>query len=217
MEKIITLDGSVTLHSSLFGEAMHSKSGAKEEALLKFVEPCEIKSLARIGKIKILDVCFGLGYNSAMAIDIAWQENPKCVVEILGLENNEEILQTIIDLPDSFRCYPLIKEMIHSDYMLANNKLSIQVLLGDARKTIKKINDSFDVCFFDPFSPKKCPELWTYEMFQAIFNLLKVGGRITTYSCARVVRDNMKAADFVVFDGPKIWRRGPSTLGIKKL
>jgi tRNA U34 5-methylaminomethyl-2-thiouridine-forming methyltransferase MnmC len=216
MEKIITPDGSVTLHIEEFDEAMHSKSGAKEESLLKFVEPCQIKELAATGRIRILDVCFGLGYNSAMAIDVALAVNPDCVIEVVGLESSQEIVQTICTLENSFDCYDLFKAMVQNDYRISKGNISIKVLLGDATETIKKVDGMFDVCFFDPFSPKKCPELWSEEMFRSVYTLLKKNGRIATYSCARVVRDNMKAVGFSVSDGVKLHRRGPSTVGVKE-
>ncbi|PIN80409.1 hypothetical protein COV16_00945 [Candidatus Woesearchaeota archaeon CG10_big_fil_rev_8_21_14_0_10_34_8] len=221
MQKIQTPDGSVTFHNKQFDEAYHSKSGAKEEAMLKFVQPCNVKELAKSGRITILDVCFGLGYNTAMAIDTALEENPDCIIEVVGLENDEEILNTILTLDNSFTSYSIIKEAIKDSYNYEKDNIKIRILLGDALETIKQVKTEFDVtefnvCFFDPFSPKKCPELWSEKMFSAIFKILKQNGKLATYSCARVVRDNMISAGFKVIDGPKVWRRGPSTIGIKE-
>lgn len=215
MQRIITPDGSVTFHNEQFGEAYHSKSGAKEEAVKKFVEPCNIKELAKTGSIRILDVCFGLGYNTAAAIDCALAENPQCLIEAVGLENDPEILQTILTLPDSFAHYTLIKEAIKNDYAYEKNNVRIKILLGNAQETIKTLSKEFDVVFLDPFSPKKCPELWTASFFKDIVALLRKEGRLATYSCARIVRENLKGAGFTVFDGPKLWRRGPSTIAVK--
>ena len=215
MQKIITPDGSVTFHNKQFDEAYHSKSGAKEEAVKKFVEPCNIKELAKTGSIKILDVCFGLGYNTAAAIDVALAENPDCEIDVVGLENDAEILQTILTLPDSFASYSFMKETVKNKYTYKKNTVSLKILLGDAQETVKTLSGEFDVVFLDPFSPKKCPELWTASFFKDIAAVLRKEGRLATYSCARIVRENLKEAGFSVFDGPKLWRRGPSTIGVK--
>ncbi len=69
--------------------------------------------------------------------------------------------------------------------------------------------------FLDPFSPKKCLQLWTKEFFDNIHRVMKKKSRLATYSCARIVRDNLKSAGFMIQDGPKLWRRGPSTIAIK--
>jgi tRNA U34 5-methylaminomethyl-2-thiouridine-forming methyltransferase MnmC len=73
----------------------------------------------------------------------------------------------------------------------------------------------FDFVFFDPFSPKKCPELWTEEVFGDVFRIMKFDGMLATYSCARKVRDAMKSVGFEVKDGPKVKRWAPSTLAFK--
>jgi len=98
---VVTDDKSITFHNSSVDETYHSKSGAVEEALKKFVEPCKIKELAKTGRIKILDVCFGLAYNSALAVDIALKSNPNCEIEIVGLENDVNILKKIKEMSDN--------------------------------------------------------------------------------------------------------------------
>ncbi len=216
MQKIITPDGSVTFHNMEFDEAYHSKSGAKEEAVEKFVKPCLIRETAKTGRLRILDFCFGLGYNTAAAIDAAREENPDCIIEIVGLEIDEEMLAVLPSLPNSFHSYNCIKEAIKNNYNYNKNNLKIQIVIGDASETVKQLSRSFDAIFFDPFSPKKCPELWTEEVFRECYRLLRKDGRLATYSCARVVRDNMRSVGFTIIDGPQLWRRGPSTIGVKE-
>ncbi len=216
LQKIITPDGSITFYNPDFDEAYHSKSGAKEEAMKKFIEPCQIKELAKKGHIKLLDVCFGLGYNTAAAIDVALQENPSCSVEVVGLEKDKTILQEIPALDNSFACYGMLKECIQNGYSYNKQNIQIKIILGDALETIKQVTGEFDAVFFDPFSPKKCSALWSGELFCDIYQRMRKESRLATYSCARIVRDNLKSVGFAVLDGPKLWRRGPSTIGVKR-
>jgi tRNA U34 5-methylaminomethyl-2-thiouridine-forming methyltransferase MnmC len=44
---------------------------------------------------------------------------------------------------------------------------------------------------------------------------MKKGGKLATYSCARVVRENLVAAGFSVSDGPCVGRRAPGTVAVK--
>jgi tRNA U34 5-methylaminomethyl-2-thiouridine-forming methyltransferase MnmC len=69
--------------------------------------------------------------------------------------------------------------------------------------------------FFDAFSPNKVPEMWTKEFFSDIYDKMKKNGKLSTYSCAKFVRDNLKQAGFIVKNGPVIGRRSPSTIAIK--
>lgn len=70
--------------------------------------------------------------------------------------------------------------------------------------------------FFDPFSPKKHPHLWEVPFFEEVFRSMNKNSFLTTYSCARKVRDAMKVVGFEVFDGPSVGRKSPSTVAFKK-
>ncbi len=59
-----TADGSVGLYSPEFNDIYHSATGALTEAIEKFIEPFDFDLLVRKSEIKILDICFGIGYNS---------------------------------------------------------------------------------------------------------------------------------------------------------
>lgn len=205
----MTDDSSITLFSEKYQEHYHSTKGAVEESFEKFVKPCKIAELAKNGKIRILDVCFGVGYNSAAAIDVALESNPDCVIEIVGLENDQNIIDEIKNMNPAFKHYDIIKGK-------ADEKIKLKILLGDARERIKELTEKFDAVFFDPFSPKVCPELWTKEFFAQVKRLMKQDAILTTYSCARIVRDNMKAVGLTVEDGPVLGRRGPATIASLK-
>ncbi|MBR9690338.1 hypothetical protein GOV08_01500 [Candidatus Woesearchaeota archaeon] len=204
MEKVITDDGSVTFRNKEVDECYHTKSGAVTEAKEKFAKPSNLKD-----GMKILDFCFGLGYNSAAAIEKLNR------VEIVGLENDKIILEEIQRLSPDFKKYDMIKQAA-KNRGYDDRKIKINIVLGNAKKTIKDFKEEFDAVFFDPFSPKKQPEMWTKEVFSDIFKTMKKGGVLTTYSCASFVRKNMKAAGFEVSDGPTIGRRSPSTIGVNK-
>jgi tRNA U34 5-methylaminomethyl-2-thiouridine-forming methyltransferase MnmC len=216
LKETLTKDGSMTFYSEEYGETYHSSSGAVEEAFLKHAKPGKVNEVAKTGKVRILDVCFGLGYNSAAALDLIWAENPDCYVEIVGLEKDEKILLKALSLNPNIRNYGLIKSAISQGFQSSLPKLKINILKGDAREQIKKLNGTFDVIFHDPFSPTKNPELWTEDFFKSEKQILSPDGILTTYSCARLIRDNLKKAGFIVSDGPCVGRRAPSTIATLK-
>ncbi len=59
-----THDGSVGLYSPQFNDIYHSATGALTEAYEKFIYPSGIESLMIKESIKVLDICYGIGYNS---------------------------------------------------------------------------------------------------------------------------------------------------------
>ncbi len=235
MKKVLTKDSSITFYSEKYQETYHSISGAVEEAVKKFAEPCRIKELAKKGDVRILDICFGLGYNSAAAIDIALGENPNCKIEIIGLEKDKEILKEIQKLNAPFKNYNLIKRLITSNAKtrfllppadagernreenlleLIGENIKIKLIIGNAEVEIKKINQKFNAVFLDPFSPPKNPELWTESFFRDVKKLMEKDAVMATYSCARIVRENLMKAGFKIMDGPIVGRKSPGTVGV---
>jgi tRNA U34 5-methylaminomethyl-2-thiouridine-forming methyltransferase MnmC len=214
MKEVITQDSSITFYNEEYGETYHSVTGAVEEAYKKFAEPA-LEAVKGKSEIRILDVCFGLGYNSAAALDRILQHNLRAEISIVGLEKDKRILEKIKDLQPGIMSYHVIKDTIENNYSYDREGVKIEVKIGDALKTIKAVKKTkikFDIIFLDPFSPKKNPELWTESFLKELRRLIKPDGILTTYSCAGQVRRNLKAAGFTVKDGPCIGRRSPSTI-----
>lgn len=217
MEKITTRDGSETFLNKKVNESYHSYTGAVEEAREKFCKPAKIKELASIGKFRLLDVFFGLGYNSAMAISIALQENPKCIIEVIGLENDTKIIDKIQEVAPNISFFEKFKQLSKQNLSFNEENVTVTIILDDAHKTVQELGpDSFDVVFYDPFSPKTAPCMWCRKLFKEMYRVMKKNATLCTYSCARVVRENMTKAGLVYFDGPKVGRRGPGTVATKE-
>jgi len=85
IKTFLTQDGSIGLYDTELDEIFHSKYGAKKEAFEKFIEPV----LAYENKpVKILDICYGIGYNSKCAL-----EHLKNIQLIDCLEINFELVE----------------------------------------------------------------------------------------------------------------------------
>jgi tRNA U34 5-methylaminomethyl-2-thiouridine-forming methyltransferase MnmC len=213
-----TKDGSLTFFSQEFNEAFHSNFGAKQESYLKFALPTQIQKVAKTGKVRILDVCYGLGYNTAAALEVIWQENPDCIVEVIGLEINPEVPKAAIN-QDIFNewedNYVQILTALAFKHYLQTHHLQAKLLIGDARKSIQEVHKSgflADAIFFDPFSPPQCPQLWTIEFVQNVILCLHENGLLATYSCAAAVRTALLAAGLVIGSTTPVGRRTPGTI-----
>ena len=216
MKKIITADNTESFLNQEINETYHSQTGAMEEALRKYAEPCQIKELAKTGSIKILDLFFGLGYNSAMAIQVALEANPGCQIEVIGIENDPEIISKIQDVNPPISFFQHYKKLSRNRLEFRQGHISVKVILQDIKEAIKKLNENyFDAIFYDPFSPKTSPEMWTTELFTEMYRVMKDSGILATYTCARMARENMAAANLIYDDGPIVGRRGPGTIAKK--
>jgi tRNA U34 5-methylaminomethyl-2-thiouridine-forming methyltransferase MnmC len=214
----LTADGSFTFFSSEFGEFFHSTQGAKEEALLKFVEPCQIVQKAQQPVVRLLDVCYGLSYNTAAALEVIWANNPNCRIELVALELEPTVPRTAIahHLLDTWsQPIPQLLEVLATSLFIQSDRLHAQLLLGDARATIGQVHQSnfqADAIFLDPFSPRRCPQLWTVEFCQLLARCCAPTGRLATYSCAAAVRSALIAAGFKIGFTPPLRGRQPGTV-----
>jgi len=90
---VLTEDGTISLFNKAVNDVYHSKIGAYTEALNKFAVPSGILEFVKThDEVNILDVCFGLGYNSKVAISEIWKINPNCKINLTGIEIDPDVL-----------------------------------------------------------------------------------------------------------------------------
>ena len=82
--EVLTKDGSYSLRSVFFKENFHSLLGALGETKMKFTSTSNLQRFK--GKsLNVLDICFGLGYNSASLIDELIKQKSNLNLYALGL------------------------------------------------------------------------------------------------------------------------------------
>ncbi len=222
MVLVKTGDSSYTYLNKGVGETYHSVSGGFEEAFGKFVIPSTMVKLCSRG-FTVFDVCFGLGYNSAAALHFFLEHFSKGgFMELVGFENDRQILNKIasIEVPEFIEdAYSpirlLVKELHNGKPCVKSDIFSLRLDFGDARVRIIQERRKANIVLFDPFSPKRAPDMWSYEFLKTIYNKMERGGVLTTFSCARVTRENLKRCGFRVSNGPRIGRKAPSTIAVK--
>ncbi|MEN9204976.1 MAG: MnmC family methyltransferase [Thermostichales cyanobacterium DRC_bins_46] len=218
MIPITTGDGSLTFYSQEFGQAFHNRAGAYEEALEKFVLPCQLLQLAaEAGRVQLLDVCFGLGYNSAVAISYIRRHHPQAAIEVIGLERSPEVPAHAWAAGVSQWWDPEVDwQTLLTQGHLQQGPLRAEIRWGDARQTIQGIPDGWaDAVFFDPFSPSVCPELWTVEFMAQVARTMGPRARLATYSCSAAARSAMLKAGLHLGSTPPVGRPWPGTLASK--
>lgn len=215
----LTADGSQTFYSPEFEENFHSKYGAKTEAEIIYVQGSRLlEKIKQQPTIKIIDICYGLGYNSAVAIELITQLNYPCCLEIIGLELDETVPRQALEnnLLDhwSIETRNLLKQLIEQKEV-NQPSIKLKLLIGDARQTIQEVlhqNFIADAIFLDPFSPPKCPQLWTVEFLSLVAKCLHSQGIIATYSCSAAVRKALQLAGLTIGTNFSVRRRSPGTI-----
>ena len=216
-----TGDGSATFYSEEFGEHFHCRSGAYTDAQRNYVDAANIPELAQAERLSILDVCYGLGYNTAAALDTIGQVNPNCQVTIRALEINAVVVRDAIANNLIHHWTPAtqtILKTLATEHQYKSPTLDIQLMIGDARQTLQPLAANgwqADAILFDPFSPTRCPQLWTVEFFSLTAQCLTQKGILATYSCAAAVRSAMELAGLSIGSFPGVGRTWPCTIATK--
>lgn len=197
---IVTADGSSTIHISEWNEQYHSKHGAIQEAMHVFIK--NGLTLFRNKEIKILEIGFGTALNcfityfEAKKLDlkinyIGVEAYPVSKDEIkklnyaseLNADNNSELFEKLHDLKWE------VKTNISNDFSLLKEQKFFQDI---------QYEGEFDLIYFDAFGARVQPELWTEEIFEKMFNSLRNGGVLVTYSAKGSVRRAMQTVGFKV-------------------
>jgi len=216
IKKIIAADNTETFLNEIAGESYHPMNGVIEEILNKYIAPAKIAEKSKTGKLKILDFCFGLGYNSAMAVDAALKENPSCKIVVIGLEEDMEIIKRIQEVNPPIKAYNIYKKLNLFNLVVHEDNLKIKVIIGDGKEKIKDLKtNSFDAVFFDPFSPINFPEMWDIKVFREACRIMKNDAILATYTSSELVRKNMAVAGLFWNESPNRGRKGPGTFAKK--
>ena len=184
-------DGSYTAYSTEYGEHYHStKDGALYESLIKHVIPTFLVK-SNQEEINILDICFGLGFNTLATLYYVKRYNLKVKLNIYSPELDASLINSLNDFtyPKEFEEF---KQVIFDLVEFGKYKsefVYIELYRGDAREYIRNIKDiKFDIVYQDAFSPSSNPILWTKEYFRDIAYIMKSDGVLSTYSIALKTR-----------------------------
>ncbi|CAN5870040.1 tRNA (5-methylaminomethyl-2-thiouridine)(34)-methyltransferase MnmD [soil metagenome] len=212
MERKVTLteDGSSTVFNSTLKQHYHSIHGAVQESQHVFLKMGFEKIQHPKLNIAVLEIGFGTGLNAFLVL-------LKCIVEMnrivsytsleaFPLEEEEftalnyaEALN-FRDQQDKFlalhRAEWEVPTAIENGFTLLKKKIKLEDFIPE--------QTSFDLIFFDAFSPEAQPELWTEEIFKKLYEGMKPGGILVTYCAKGQVRRDLIAAGFSVerLEGP---------------
>jgi len=198
---ILCEDGTHTLYSEAFNEPYHStKDGALHESLEKHVRPA-LGLKSDKASLRILDICFGLGYNAFATLYYIKSQNLSTKVHIISLEFDEALVRSLggFGYPPEFDTLTEIIQAVSRDFYYEDAQFKIEILPGDARESVPKIQSKVDIVYQDAFSPAHNPLLWTREWFAAVRAVCYEDAVLTTYSTAAAVRLGLHENGFKLF------------------
>lgn len=94
--------------------------------------------------------------------------------------------------------------------------LRLEIVTGDARKTLKTWGGAANAWFLDGFSPAKNPELWEDGLMSEVGIHTLPYGTCATYTAAGFVRRGLETAGFTIERVPGYGRKRHMTRGVLK-
>ena len=210
-----TIDGSNTLFSPKYNQHFHDiDTGAIQESLTKHVIPA-FKFHNNVESLNILDICFGIGYNTFSTIYYIMKNKLDIKLKIYSPELDFELIKSLynFDFPKEFEEIKHIIKAIALNQKYKDENFEIEVFIGDARQYIKTMKN-IDVVYQDAFSSEVNKELWTVEYFNDIYKACNKNAIITTYSVATPIRLSMNEAGFEIYEIRPVKKK--QTIGFKE-
>lgn len=143
-------------------------------------------------ELHILDICFGIGYNTLATLYYLKKNNIDKKVFVYSPEFDLELIRSLKNFkyPEEFNFFKKIITQLSNELYYEDEKIKIEIFNADAREYIKKLSN-INIVYQDAFSSDVNKMLWTKEYFCDIAKSLDDDAIITTYSVATPVRLSM--------------------------
>lgn len=195
MQEIKTNDGSFTYLNKEVNEFYNPLTGAIDRAFKVYINQIDF---SKYKEIKVLDIGFGLGYNSLCMINECLKNKIK--PDISAIEKDDRIIDKIqrLYIPDYLvYSYELLLEGIGLKE-LKSDKINFKLFVDDVFNVLDKLNDKFDIILLDPFSFSKNRELYGKELLLKLKKLFNKYGFLICYNSNPVFVNNLLENGFYV-------------------
>lgn len=221
-EVVITTSGAPAMYDRTAGEVMHPVAGPLAEAEQLYVLPSRLtERLLEPGEpLVLLDVGLGAGSNGVAA----WNASARLPdsarkLELISFDRTLEALRLAVsdehgaafgfDAAAREAARGLLREGQHRTAR-THWRLRLDNLMDDLAREPAA---SADIVFWDPYSPRVNPALWSITAFSALRRVCREGATLHTFSAATSTRSALLLAGFAVgFGGPSAGKQPRTTI-----
>jgi queuine tRNA-ribosyltransferase len=205
-EIVVTSLGVPAVRDTVVGEVMHPVIGPSIEAERLYVAQSRLRDrLATPGpRLVLFDVGLGAGSNALAALAAAEAAPPGGRgLEIVSFEADLRALALAASDEGATRLGLAPPALAAARDLLAQGRHESartlwRLVPGDLREALPREDARADVVFWDPFSPKANPDLWTLAAFAALRPRCGDAAALFTYSTATATRSALLLAGFFV-------------------
>ncbi|WP_457632004.1 tRNA (5-methylaminomethyl-2-thiouridine)(34)-methyltransferase MnmD [Oceanithermus desulfurans] len=208
MEVWPTGDGSLSLRHPVHGEGYHPAAGAAAQAERLYLRASGVHADPRP---RVFELGFGLGVNFAVTLRHARRRG--AFLDYRAVESEPvplEVLEAVLRPLDG-ALFERLAPRWGGSFELVGASFRLRLEVARVQDAVLGAGPVGAV-YFDPFSPRANPDVWTPAVYRRMFGLLEPGGVLVTYSVAGRVRRGLAAAGFAVeripgWGGKRHWLR----------
>ena len=205
-EIVETRGGAAAVRDVVVGEVMHPVVGAAAESERLYVAQSRLRERLAGGgpPLVLFDVGLGAGSNALAALRAAREAGPSArPLEVVSFDRDTGALALAASDAGAARLGLAADDVLAARALLAGGvhrepRLCWRLVPGDAVTTLASAGPLADVVFWDPFSTRREPALWTLRAFSALRARCGPDATLFTYSTATAVRSALLLAGFHV-------------------
>jgi tRNA U34 5-methylaminomethyl-2-thiouridine-forming methyltransferase MnmC len=181
-ELVLTHDGSYTVYSKRYDALYHSIFGAISESDWVFLQGSNLEDYLNTRRtLSILEIGLGTGYN--LLLTLLKARSYSTFVHYVAYEPfplPAELLATLYDRLFLVQQLPTEPLIAHKEKWTWHQvTVTVYYEMWSPEKTCHQY---WDIVYFDAFSPRHDPLMWRPVLFWDLFQHLKPGGKLVTYS-----------------------------------
>ena len=222
-EVVVTRSGALAIRDVTTGELMHPIVGPMVEAEALYIRPSGLEGRMResasgADPLVLLDIGLGAGSNAIAAWALSERMPPGARrLEIVSFERSMSAFELALEEEHAaafgfegdarLAARALLAEGRHE-----TSRTLWRLVPGELPATLGREREaSADVVFWDAFSPRANPPLWTVGAFAALRPLCRAGATVLTYCGATAIRSALLLAGFAVGVGDATRQGGKQT------
>ena len=195
--------------SSIYNDVYHSDNGGEGQVLSVFMAGNGLPERWR-GRdtFTIAETGFGQGLSFLVTWQ-AWRDDPARSqrLHFVSVEKHPFRVEDLVvlhqrypalaDLSAELRTqWPLLTPGFHRLH-LDGGRVVLTLLLGEAATMLGQLDARIDAIYLDGFSPDKNADIWSADVFKALWRNSTAETTLATYTVARAVRDALAEAGFM--------------------
>jgi tRNA 5-methylaminomethyl-2-thiouridine biosynthesis bifunctional protein len=198
--------------SRIYGDVYFSRESGLQETQHVFLAQNRLQErwqALKNGRFTIAETGFGTGLNFLCAWQL-WNESAPRSAS-MHFVSTEKYPLSHADLAQALDLWPQLanlRDQLSAQYQVLtqgwhrlvfeHGRVTLTLIIGDARETLPQLRASVDAWFLDGFAPAKNPEMWQQALFDNMARLSHAATTFATFTSAGEVRRGLQAAGFEV-------------------